>query len=335
MVYIYGKSKGEKTYYYLRASARKGDKVQTKDIAYLGDDPKELLARIKSLPSQYAEAIRKSHKTIERFLATNHALELVQAQDLKADDYLGKELTEETAACKLHYEKTFKTLDPQTKEEVLQNFAIEFAYNTTSLEGNTITLQQAEKLLLEARTPRNKTLREVYDVQNTSELFHTLYNELPGRITHELVQEVHEKLLRNIDQRTGYRTQEIRVWRSRFDASPAPYVQTDMNLLLRWLEEQQGKLHPLVLGVLFHHKFEKIHPFMDGNGRTGRVLLNIILLQHGHPPLIITKRNRERYLAALAKADAAELTASDATAYTSLVRFVAQEYVKNYWHVFL
>lgn len=335
MVYIYKKTKGTNTYYYLRASVRKGDKIQTKDIAYLGNDPAQLLGKLKTLPATYASKIRKSYKTIERFLEANYAVEKIKEAKPRRDDYLGAEYTIKVEACKYHYEKLFSQLDETTKEEQWQNIAVELAFNTTAIEGNTITLEQAGKLLLEERTPKNKTLREIHDVKNTNEVFHKLLAGEYHTLDHETIQRIHADLLSNVDERTGYRNQEIRVFKSRFDATPAPYIRSDMDVLLGWYKKHQDNLHPLVLAILFHHKFEKIHPFMDGNGRTGRMLANRILLARGYPPLIITKKQRETYLRALNKADKADLNSICVEDYTALTRFAAEEYVKGYWHVFL
>ncbi|MBN1275093.1 Fic family protein [Candidatus Woesearchaeota archaeon] len=334
MVYLYRKDKGGKSYYYLRASVKKNGKQQTKDIAYLGDDPSRIRERLEDLPARYADDIRKSYKTIERFLQANYAQEQAKQEKPRTDDYLGKETTLDVEACRYHFQHAFSRLDERTKDEILQNFIIEFSFNTTSLEGNTITLQEASRLLLEQRTPKNKTLREVHDVQNTSAVFNWLYDGKPA-LTHELIQDVHRRLLAGVDGRVGYRAQDIRVYRSHFDATPGPYVRTDMESLLRWHEEHDGKLHPLVSATLFHHKFEKIHPFMDGNGRTGRMLANLILLRHTYPPLIITKKRRDAYLRALGKADRVGLGDDDREAYAPLVSFTAEEYVRNYWNVFL
>lgn len=333
MVYIYRKGKGEQYYYYLRASVRENGKTITKDIAYLGTDPLALQEKLDHIPSQYKEEIRKSYKTIKRFLTINHFLAVVQKEKPRIESSLGKDATYSILACKYHYEQQFKQLHALTQEEQLQNAIISFTFNSTAIEGNTITLHQAAKLLLEERTPKGKTLREVYDVQNTSKVFHELFSA-PKPLTHEFIEDVHKKLLLHVDERTGYRYEDIRVFKSHFDATPGPYVRTDMELLLKWCAEH-AQLHPFILAVLFHHKFEKIHPFMDGNGRTGRMLMNNILFLHGYPPLIVSTKKRKDYLDALGKADTVPLTETDLSAYTPLLLFMAEEYVKNYWDIFL
>jgi len=332
MVYVYKKTIGNKDYYYLRASEKKGDKLITKDLAYLGSNLEEAKGALESLP-QYKDKIRKAYKTIHNFIEQNRFANEVKNLKLKQDLFLGEKLLQ-VEACKLHYLKEFQKLDFLTKKEILKNFLIEFAYNTTSIEGNTIRLQEAKKLLEEGKTPKNRTLREIYDLQNTEKVFFEIFDS-KQEITHDFIINIHKELLENIDKRIGYRTQEVRVINANFKSTPAPYIKTDMDLLLKWYNENKEKFHPLVLAQIFHHKLEKIHPFMDGNGRTGRMLLNYILIKNNYPPLIIRNKNRDKYLKAMRKADNSELFKVKIDEYIDLIHFITDEMINSYWGIFL
>ena len=332
MVYVYKKTIGEKSYYYLRASQRKGTKVIVKDIAYLGSTIEEAKKALENLP-KYSSEIRKAYKTINNFLESNRYLRKIRLAKLKRDKFIDYEKLLELEACKLHFNTDFKKNNEISKQEILKNFIIEFAHNTTSIEGNTISLNEARNLLQDGLTPKNKTLREIYDLQNTEKVFFNLINSKEG-ISHELVQNIHSELMKNIDTRSGYRTTDVRVLRANFEATPAPYVKADMDLLLKWLDDYKNKLHPLIFASIFHHKFEKIHPFMDGNGRTGRMLLNYILFRNDYPFLIILNKERKEYLDALRKADKLNLNEVD-EAYKELINFIAGQMIKNYWNIFL
>ena len=331
MAYIYKKTIGNRPYYYLRVSERKGKKVIVKDLAYLGNSIKDVKKELEK--PKYKEKTRKAYKTIHNFLESNYYLEKAQELKLKKDSFLDKKQAE-VEACRMHYTKVFQKNDELTKEEILKNFVIEFSYNTTSIEGNTITLQEARNLLEEGRTPKNKTLREIYDLQNTEKVFFEL-SETKKEIGHDLIIQIHEKLMENIDSRKGYRTRDVRVIKAGFKASPSPFIKADMDILLKWYKEHEKNLHPLVLTIIFHHKFEKIHPFMDGNGRTGRILLNYILMRNNYPPLIIHKKTRAEYLDVLRKADKSSLTKSEKEDYFELVEFIADEMINSYWGLFL
>lgn len=332
MVYIYKKKVGPKTYYYLRASERRGAKTLAKDIAYLGSSLDAARQALERLPKQQVK-IRKSYRAIHNFLESNRFLDKAKSLKLKHDSFLGDNLVE-VEACKLHFSTDFKKLDPLTKKEIWKNFIVEFSFNTAAIEGNTITLAQARNLLEEGLTPKNKSLREIYDLQNTEKVF----NKIQGsneEISHEFISGIHAGLMENIDSRTGYRLHDVRVIQAHFKAAPAPYVKTDMDLLLKWFSESKTALHPFVLAVLFHHKFEKIHPFMDGNGRTGRMLLNHILLKSNYPPNIIRRKNRPAYIDALQEADKGDIFRTDKKNSEKLIRFTAGEFIENYWNIFL
>lgn len=334
MVYIYRKTIGNKDYYYLRASIKKGGKAITKDIAYLGDNLEKINKELDSL-SSYQKEIRKAYKNINNFIQTNQYLEKVKSLKIKSDLFLSKEYLYNIEACKLHWQKEFLKLNDLTQKEILKQFIIEFAFNTTSIEGNTITLKQAQNLLMENLTPKNKTLREIHDLQNTERVFQNIYEHLNQELDNDLICKVHDSLLENIDNRKGYRTEDVRVFKMNFKSTPAKYVKADIEILLKWYEENKQKLHPFVLATIFHHKFEKIHPFMDGNGRTGRMLMNFILLKHNYPPIIIRKKNRTEYLNKLNKADECDLNETEKKYYEGLIEFTSFEMKDNYWNIFL
>ena len=134
------------------------------------------------------------------------------------------------------------------------------------------------------------------------------------------------------------RNHDIRIRGQPFKPSPARYVRADLELLLEWYKRNKSILHPLVLVTLFHHKFEKIHPFSDGNGRTGRILMNHILFTLKCPPLVISRRFRSEYLEQMNNADRCiekSLISQDADCYKKLIEFIHSQYISSYWDTFL
>jgi Fic family protein len=331
MAYVYKKIISGKPYYYLRISKRKGEKVITKDIAYLGGDL-EKAKRATFKLEKYKSEIRRSYRRINLFFETEYYFNKVRRSKLKGDEFLNERLIE-IEAIKMHFTDHFKVESIEDRNDIINNFAINFAYNTTSIEGNTISLKEVKNLLEEGQTPLNKTLREVYDIQNTEAVFIKFFDK-KNKLSHKLIENIHKSLVENIDSRIGYRTKDIRVANSHFDSTPGHYVRTDMTILLKWYEENKKILHPFVLASIFHHKFEKIHPFSDGNGRTGRMLVNMILLKNNYPPMIIYKKDRRMYLDALSSADNINLTKTDVK-YKTLINFMLDEMSASYWNLFL
>lgn len=331
MVYLYKKAIGKKDYYYLRVSSKNGKKLVTKDVAYLGSSIKEAKKALKNIKG-YDKEIRKANRKMNLFLESNHYLELVQKNKYKKAPLLEDKIYE-IEACKLHFNKDFKKQNKLTQKQLMDNFVIDFTYNTTSIEGNTIALKDVDNFLKEGITPKDKTLREIYDLRNTKEVFDSL--NLKEKLNDDLIIKLHSGLVKDIDQRVGYRTKDVHVKNSHFDATPWQYIKADMKELFNWYKKNESVLHPFVLATSFHHKFEKIHPFFDGNGRTGRILMNFILLKMGYPPIIIRKKYRTDYLNALSKADEKNLFSKETKQYKALVQFSVNELVTNYWNNFL
>ncbi len=335
MVYIHVKKVGEKRYYTLRVAVRRKGKVLTKDLANLGSDLSKV--NLAELEKKYKVYIRKSHKALRRFLEENHYLALIRRKKLKQSHFFTSEQLEQIEAIHLHSQKVFRKLDFRTQQDIYQLFLIKFAVSSTSIEGNTINLAQASKLLMDNTIPAHKTMREIYDLQNTHRVFFKLLQEKP-ELSLEMIAQVHDELLDQTDVRKGYRTHDIHILHQPFKPSPGIYVRADMKLLLEWYHKQKQQMHPLALAIFFHHKLENIHPFSDGNGRTGRVLLNHILLRQGYPPLLVPVKFREEYLAALSNADRALKTSVLSTSrppYQALFSFLVQQYTSTYWNTFL
>lgn len=316
-------------------SVRKGGQVITKDLCNLGDNLSKIdLGKLENI---YKDKIRKSYKTLKNFLDRNIYLEKAKKQKLKKDPHLTNGQQQEINALLIHYKEKFLKLDNLTQKEVFENFILSFAVNSTSIEGNTIGLKEASDLFLKDKVPKDKTLREVHDLKNTKKVV-LMLKENPAEIDEDLIVKVHDRLLENIDIRKGFRTHEIRIFGQPFKPSDVRYVKTDIKLLVEWYKKNRNNLNPLVLATLFHHKFEKIHPFSDGNGRTGRVLMNHILDLEGYPPTVITKKFREDYLDAMNRADKAlskSLINTNSEDYEELINFAVLEFKGSYWDIFL
>jgi len=334
MAYIHVKNIRGKKYYTLRMSVRKDNKVITKDLCNLGDDITKI--DLDKLEKKYKGKIRKSYKTLNNFLEKNIYLEKIKSKKFKKDSFLSSKQQLKVEAILLHYKTKYLKLNKLTRDEVFENFILSFAVNSTSIEGNTINLKQAHDLFTSEKIPKDKTLREVYDLKNTKKMILFLKEKRP-KINEKLIIKVHDMLLDNIDERKGFRNHEIRIFGQPFKPSPARYVKADVVILVKWYNENKKKLNPLVLATLFHHKFESIHPFSDGNGRTGRVLMNHILDLSGYPLSIITKRFRDDYISAMNEADKAIKRGliDSGKEYQNLVDFAVMELEASYWDIFL
>ncbi len=323
-MYIEKKKIGNETYNYLKISIRYKDRVRTKTVIYLGKgdiSKKEL----KNLALKYKNKAKKIEKeTLE---------ELKIDVDKKAEYFLEKDQLKKIEQTNQEFKNKIKTLDEKTKEDMYNDFLILYVYNTNAIEGNTLTLRDTDLLLNKGITPKGKNLREINDHINAKDALKFILKK-KLIINRQNIIKIHSMLMNNIDNRVGdYRKHNVRVFGAKFESSPAEYVKIDMDILLKWHRKNKTKLHPLILGAVFHHKFEKIHPFYDGNGRTGRMLLNIILLQNNMPPLIVPDAQRKRYYNALAEADKADLDKLQLE-YKEIIKFCYFSLIKTYNTIF-
>jgi Fic family protein len=186
--------------------------------------------------------------------------------------------------------------------EVVKNlsevYRIEWTYNSNAIEGNTLSLVETKIVLKEGLTIGGKRLQEHLEVINHSEAIdfveECVYKEQP--FDEGTIKNIQYLVLKNIDNKNAGKYREINVRISGSKHIPPHFlqVQNEMYDLFNWYEEKKSELHPVELAAIFHFKFVYIHPFSDGNGRTARLLMNLILMQNGYPPAIVKAENEHR-----------------------------------------
>ncbi|MWC27684.1 Fic family protein [Paenibacillus sp. MMS18-CY102] len=177
-------------------------------------------------------------------------------------------------------------------------YRVEWTYNSNAIEGNTLTLLETKLVLVEGLTIGGKKLREHFEVVNHSEAI-TYVQDLVNRkmdVTEHVIKSIHQLVLKNIDDENAGRYRMINVFISGSQHTPAHFtvLSEKMEQLIEWFNEHQTTLHPVKLAAEFHFKFVYIYPFSDGNGRTARLLMNLILMKFGYPPAIVKAANEAR-----------------------------------------
>jgi Fic family protein len=198
---------------------------------------------------------------------------------------------------------------------------LEWTYNSNAIEGNTLTLI-GTKVVLEGIAIGGKTMREHLEVINHRDAIKYVEEIVQNKepLSEWQIKNLHCLLLKGInDEYAGvYRDQQVFISGAKHTA-PAPFlIKEQMEQLMTWYDLESKQLHPVTRGAMLHAIFVGIHPFMDGNGRTSRLLLNLELMKNGFPPIIIKVENRLEYYEALDKAH----TQKD---YDDFIRLVARE----------
>ena len=205
--------------------------------------------------------------------------------------------------------KRLDSLRPLPESALLklkEQFAIEMTYHSNAIEGNTLTLRETQLVIQEGLTIAGKSLREHLEAVNHKEAIDFLEDLVKEKkpITETLIRQIHFLVLTKINDREAgkYRSVQVRITGTSYLPPQAFEVPSLMGAFMKWLKRNWQKTNPIELASLVHFKLVHIHPFIDGNGRTARLLTNLILMQKGYPPAIILKADRKKYYRVLDQA---------------------------------
>ena len=182
-------------------------------------------------------------------------------------------------------------------ERLAEEFMIDFTYNSNAIEGNTLTLKETA-LALEGMTIDQKPLKDHLEAVGHRDAF--LYvqdvakQELP--LSETVIKNIHALVLMNRpDDKGVYRRIPVRIMGAYTEPVQPYMIEPRMTELLSVNEERKNTMTDIERIALFHLEFEGIHPFIDGNGRTGRLILNLDLIRNGYPPINVKFTDRKRY----------------------------------------
>ena len=256
--------------------------------------------KIKKISKLIQREEDKNNKEVKNYFLKKQ-IEFYQDYALKAykaDSILTKEQIKELESIKIEYRKIIKSFTKNQIKDILDRFTVNFTYESNAIEGNSLTLKDVTLILGENVVPKNKDLREVYETRNTREAHELLFKN-KVKINIKDIINVHLILVKDTGVQLGFKKLPNYLLMRNLKTTPPEKVEEEINKLISWYEINKNKIHPLRLATEFHARFESIHPFDDGNGRTGRILLNAILLEHNYPPLIIRKTARIAYFSSL------------------------------------
>lgn len=224
-----------------------------------------------------------------------------------------------------------RPLPPALVRNLHEDLVLRWTYNSNAIEGNTLTLKET-KVVLEGITVGGKLLREHFEAINHRDaiLYVEHIAETGEALSEWQIRNLHRLVLKNIDDDNAGRYHSINVHIAGAEHTPPDtlHVSEQMEALIAWYNQATGRLHPVELAARLHVDFVKIHPFVDGNGRTVRLLMNLELIKAGFPAVVIPVEQRLRYYETL---DTAHIR-GEYDPFLELIKACVEQSFAVYWH---
>lgn len=283
-MHIERRKDGKKIKYFLAHSYREGPKVH-KLRKYLGQDLK---------PNLLEERRKIAEKLI---LDEIHKYRIIK-------DPLHAELSEKEIKSIRSLESKIPLKISHLSESDWKKFSKIFTYNTNAIEGSELSQDDVKNLLDKDKWP-DKSKEDIAEALGVDEAISYIL-KTKEHLSLDLIKKIHKIVFRNSKPFAGKlrkKGEEVVVIDSRrnvvHEGAPQARITNLLRELVEWYENNKGRYPGLILGAVVHNQFENIHPFADGNGRVGRILLNNILIKHGLPPMNIGLRNKIGYYSSL------------------------------------
>ena len=210
---------------------------------------------------------------------------------------------------KLRALNKLRPLPRSAVQKLREHFKIEMIYNSNAIEGNSLTLKETFLVINEGMTIKGKPLKDHLEAKDHHAALEYLYDLVEYKkrqtLSEQFIRTFHQLVTRETEEAWAGRYRESNVFIGGSDHTPpdAIDVHLQMQNLIHWFRTHQRKLHAVELAALLHHRLVFIHPFLDGNGRTARLIMNLILMNAGYPLVVILKNDRKKYYRVLSEAD--------------------------------
>ncbi len=218
--------------------------------------------------------------------------------------YLDKEQIKKIERLKQAFLNKIKKFSKEEFERFEEAFFTELTYESNAIEGNSLSLEETSLVVNENIVPEGKTLREIYEAKNHAKALEFL-KKYKGDLNEELILKLHSLILKDISERFAgkYRRTSVKIAGANVKLPTPEKVPQLVRNLIYWYKKNKNNYHSFELATLISMQFVTIHPFIDGNGRVSRLLMNFLLSKGNYPWINIYNKYRQRYLQAVRKAN--------------------------------
>lgn len=234
------------------------------------------------------------------------------------------------------YREVINAARPLTRgelDQIMNYYRVGLTYESNAIEGNTLTIDETKILLEDGLTVGGKPIKDYYEATGHAEAYDFmlgLANAQELTITEDDILELHRLFYHRIDEKNAgsYRSEQVFISGTAFMPPPPGEVPGQMAAFVKWANEIKPSLHPVEWAALMHLWFVNIHPFVDGNGRTARLLLNLALINAGYGVAIIPNVLRADYMRFIRAAQSED--APNSTPFVCLIAECVLETQKDY-----
>lgn len=203
----------------------------------------------------------------------------------------------------------FRPFEQETLKSLKAYYKIGLTFSSNALEGNSLTESETKVVIEDGLTIGGKPLRDIYEATGHAKAYDYVYDIVNNKLLKSSdILELHRLFYENIDSKKAgkYRQEQVFISGSRYKVTPPHNIEKEINEFVSWFNENEKAINPILFSALTHLKFIFIHPFIDGNGRVARLLMNLALLRNAYTIAIIPPILRSEYIASLEKAHTEE-----------------------------
>ena len=301
MVSIVTKKINRHEYIYLVDSIRKKQRVIQKTIKYIG--------KKRPILKEEFECMKLSYKNKDWVL--NEFKDQLSYQD-----------HEKMKTASNNYKEYLDSLDKISQEKEKEKFLSIFIANSNAIEGSTLTVKDTFNYLFKDNTPKNHSKKELFMASNLMNAWNYVEKNYKRFPTHEDLCTLHKFVNKDIEEETLGKFKKSQNYIGDVLTTSYLFTEEKIDKLLQWTKKAFNKINDFEVAFQSHAQFEIIHPFIDGNGRVGRLLLNWLLMYKRLIPIAVNVKNRTDYISALDNSRRGKIEA--------ICKFCFKEYMKQY-----